>query len=116
MKTFLKAIILVPIAVIVLAFAYANRQTTIVSFDPFNSEIPAFSMAGPLFIVLFATILVGILIGGTASWWSQGKRRKSLREARAECDRLKDEVLRLKAAARQQAGTEVQTFPQTTAA
>ena len=34
------AIIVVPLVVIIVAFAVANRQTVTVSFDPFSSAAP----------------------------------------------------------------------------
>ena len=37
----LRRIILVPLAVVIIAFAMANRQNVTVSFDPFNAAEPA---------------------------------------------------------------------------
>ena len=37
-RTFLKALILVPIAVVLILFAVANRQWTSLSLDPFASD------------------------------------------------------------------------------
>ena len=35
------AVIVIPLAVVILAFAVANRQIVTVSFDPFSSANPA---------------------------------------------------------------------------
>ena len=48
-RTFLKALILVPVAVLLVLFAVANRQWTGVSLDPFSSEPPALAIHLPLF-------------------------------------------------------------------
>ena len=96
MKMFFKALFLVPIAIVVLAFAFANRQPVSVLFDPFNTAQPAFSLTAPFFLVLFATVIVGVLIGGSASWLSQGRVRREARQQRAEADRLRVELSRVR--------------------
>ena len=37
LRKIVAAVILVPLAIIIIAFAVANRQIVTVSFDPFNS-------------------------------------------------------------------------------
>lgn len=94
MKAFFKALFLVPIAIVMLAFAYANRQPVNLLFDPFNSAQPAFALTAPLFLVLFAAVILGVLIGGVASWLAQGRFRREARRQRAEADRLRAELAR----------------------
>jgi uncharacterized integral membrane protein len=89
MKTFLKLLLLLPVAVIVLAFALANRQTVSVSFDLLATQSTALSMTAPMFIVLFAMLMLGVLIGGIAAWFSQGGLRRDARRLRLEADRLR---------------------------
>jgi uncharacterized membrane protein YciS (DUF1049 family) len=98
MKTFLKLIVLVPLAVIAVAFAVANRQHTVISFDPFATDVPAFALSGPLFLVLLIVVVAGVVIGGVASWLGQGRVRRALRLANRENDELHREVERLKTA------------------
>ena len=40
-RKFVTALILVPLAIVFIAFAVANRQTVVVSFDPFDQAHPA---------------------------------------------------------------------------
>jgi uncharacterized membrane protein len=61
------AIILVPLAVVIIAFAVANRQIVTVSLDPFSSEHPAASLTLPLFALVIVLLVVGVLIGGIAA-------------------------------------------------
>ena len=82
------AIVLVPLAIVVVAFAVANRQTVTVSFDPFDSANPAYSMTMPLFLIVFAVLIAGVVIGGVAAWLRQGPWRRTAR-------RLDDEVRQL---------------------
>jgi uncharacterized integral membrane protein len=98
MKRFIKLVIWIPIALVLLLFAFANRHIVTVSFDPFASgDIPAFEIAGPLFIVLILTLIVGIVVGGVATWFSQGKHRRAARLARNEAERLRGEAQALRA-------------------
>ena len=81
MKTFLKAIVLVPIAILAIAFAVANRQVIAISFDPFSSGDPVFVLAAPLFLLVFLLLACGVVIGGVASWLGQGRYRTAARRA-----------------------------------
>jgi uncharacterized integral membrane protein len=97
MRTFLKLLVLVPLALIAVAFAVANRQGVTVSFDPFASDVPAFALSGPLFVVIIVVVVTGVVIGGIATWFTQGRHRRAARTARREAQELQAEVTRLKA-------------------
>ena len=92
MKTALKAIVLVPFAILAVIFAVANRHVVTISFDPFNAENPAFALSAPLFLTIVLMVMLGVLIGGIATWLTQGNVRSALRHTRAENDRLRREV------------------------
>src|SRR5262249_33034618 len=81
------ALILVPLAIVLIVFAVANRQTVVVSFDPFDSVHPALSAAFPLFVLILILVIGGVIIGGIAAWLRQSKwrarARRHEREARA---------------------------------
>lgn len=97
MAKFFKLLILVPVAILVLAFAIANRQTVGISFDPFsNPEASTAIIAGPLFVVLFLTLVVGVILGGVATWFTQGINRRKARVARTEAEQWRDEAMRLR--------------------
>ena len=96
MKTVLKAIVLVPIAIIAIAFAVANRQVVTISFDPFSPSQPTFALSAPLFLLIFILLMAGVLIGGVAAWIGQARYRKAARKARAEADALSAEKERLR--------------------
>jgi uncharacterized integral membrane protein len=86
------ALIVVPLAVIFIAFAVANRQTVTVSFDPFSSASPAYAATLPLFVVIFVVLIVGVLIGGIAAWIRQSKWRRTARKLDADVRALHDEM------------------------
>jgi uncharacterized integral membrane protein len=103
MKTALKWIVLAPLAAVLLVFALVNRQAVTVAFDPFDSNSPALAVTLPLFAVLGLAAMIGIVIGGVATWFGQARHRRAARQARAELDRLKAENQHLSAAAREKA-------------
>ena len=86
MKQILSWIIGLPTAIVLIAFALANRSFVTVSFDPLSSEAPWFSIALPIWALLFVGIFLGLVIGWIASWINQGKWRKAAREARSTLD------------------------------
>jgi uncharacterized integral membrane protein len=92
MKTALKAIVLVPLALVAVIFAVANRHIVTISFDPFNADNPAFALSAPLFLTIVLMVMLGVLIGGVATWLTQGSVRSTLRHMRAENDRLRREL------------------------
>ncbi|MGC2141219.1 MAG: LapA family protein [Methylovirgula sp.] len=91
MKRALQFIVLVPLVVIGLALAVANRANVVVSFDPFSSDT-AGQLQAPLFVVLILAVMFGVVLGGLATWFAQGKYRRALRALRTETARLRDEA------------------------
>jgi uncharacterized integral membrane protein len=85
--------------VIIIAFAVANRQAVTVSFDPFTAVSPAYAATLPLFAVIFAGLIVGVLIGGIAAWIRQSKWRRAARKLDAELRSLAGNRLRVRARA-----------------
>jgi uncharacterized integral membrane protein len=89
MKTFLKWLILAPIALAIIAFAILNRQNVPVVIDPFGSDIGGLAFQAPLFFVMFLCGTVGVVAGSFVTWIGQGKHRRAAREAKAEVARLR---------------------------
>ena len=86
------AIIVVPLALILIAFAVANRQFVTVSFDPFSSANPAFAATLPLFILIFVLVIFGVVIGGAAAWLRQAKWRRVAHRLDADVRALHQEL------------------------
>jgi uncharacterized integral membrane protein len=91
LRKIVTTIIVVPIAAVIVAFAVANRQTVTVSFDPFSTTAPAYVATLPLFAVIFAVLILGVLIGGIAAWIGQGKWRRAARQSEADLRALQAE-------------------------
>ena len=98
-RKIIAALILVPLAVVIIAFAVANRQIVTVSFDPFSAERPAASLTLPLFALIIVLLVIGVLIGGTAAWLRQARWRRTARRLEREVAELRIEVETVKRSA-----------------
>jgi uncharacterized integral membrane protein len=93
MRKLIAAVILIPLAILIVMFAVANRASVPVSLDPFSSTAPALTLHVPLFLLLLIALILGVLAGGVAAWLRQSKWRRAarrlereLRVARAEAE------------------------------
>jgi uncharacterized integral membrane protein len=89
MVNFLKALILFPIAILVVLLAVANRGPVTLSLDPFSREAPEIAVTLPLFAVIFGAVMLGVIIGGMGAWLAQGKHRRAERRYKREARRLR---------------------------
>ena len=89
MRKLIAILVLVPIALVIIMFAVANRVAITVSFDPFDAVHPAFALKTPLFLLIFALVGLGVLVGGIAAWLRQHKWRTRARRAEAEARDLR---------------------------
>ncbi|WP_336488446.1 lipopolysaccharide assembly protein LapA domain-containing protein [Methylobacterium nigriterrae] len=96
MVRFFKGLVLLPVAILVVLLAVANREAVRLSFDPFSPEAPVFSLTLPLYVVLFVAVALGIVVGGVGAWLGQGDSRRKSRERRREIRRLEGETARLR--------------------
>lgn len=84
--------IVLPLAAVIIAFAVANRQLVTVSFDPFSSANPAYAATLPLFILIFALTILGVIVGGAAAWLRQAHWRRAARKLDGEVRQLQQEL------------------------
>ena len=85
-------LVLVPLAIVILMFAVANREIVTVSFDPFNSADPAASVRVPLFVLVFVLVILGVIVGGIATWLRQSEYRKAARRRDSDVYALRREI------------------------
>jgi len=94
---FIKNIILFVIAVVLIPLSVANRHTVSLSLNPFDPQDPRLTITEiPLFWVIFASLAVGILVGGLGAWAKQGRWRKEARSKRREADKWHKEADQLR--------------------
>ncbi len=91
-RKIVSALIVVPLAVVIIVFAVANRQSVTVSFDPFSSSAPAYAATLPLFVIIFTVLIIGVLVGGIAAWFGQAKWRRVARKRDADVRALHQEL------------------------
>lgn len=85
----LTVLIIVPVAVILVALAVANRALVPFTLDPFNPGNPALTIQMPFFVYMFLALILGLLIGGLATWFKQSRYRKLARQRGHEVETLK---------------------------
>jgi uncharacterized integral membrane protein len=99
MRKFLTAMVLIPLGLIFVVFAVANRHFVTVSFDPFNSTDPSIAIALPLFVVIIAVAMVGVVTGGTATWFRQRHWRRAARQHEADARAARAQLADLRGSA-----------------
>jgi uncharacterized integral membrane protein len=85
----------VPAALLLLTLAVSNRHGVRLVLDPFRPDEPLISLVLPFYVYLFGTLLVGIVIGGAATWATQARWRRAARRHGAEAQRWQAEADRL---------------------
>jgi uncharacterized integral membrane protein len=96
LRRFLNWVVGLPVAVIIIGFAVANRQWVDISFDPFSREAPYAYIAMPLWALLFCGLFLGAIAGWAVCWLGQSKWRRAARDARTDLSRAREEHERLK--------------------
>jgi uncharacterized integral membrane protein len=91
-RNILAALILIPLAALIVLLAVANRAAVTVSLDPFLAEKPALTATQPLFVLLLSSLIVGVVIGGIAAWLRQARWRRAARRAEGEVRALRGET------------------------
>ena len=110
MRKFLTGLVLIPLSVIFVVFAVANRHLVTVSFDPFNSADPSVRIRLPLFLLIIGVAIAGVVAGGSATWFRQRHWRRAARQHEADARAVRAQLAeqRANAAALQ---SDPQRFP-----
>src|SRR5437016_5455365 len=98
MRKFFTALVVIPLGLIFIIFAVANRHLVTVSFDPFNSVAPTVAVTLPLFVVIVVVAILGVAAGGSATWFRQRHWRRAARQHEADARRARGEAADLRAA------------------
>ena len=97
MRKFFTGLVLIPLGVIFVVFAVANRHGVTVSFDPFNSTDPSLGVTLPLFVVIIAVAILGVAAGGSATWFRQRHWRRAARRHEADARQARAQLADLRA-------------------
>ena len=96
MRKFFTAVVLIPLGLIFIVFAVANRHLVTVSFDPFNSTDPSVAVRLPLFVVIIAVAMLGVAAGGSATWFRQRHWRRAARQHEADARQARAQLAELR--------------------
>ncbi|MBI5013659.1 MAG: LapA family protein [Methylocystis sp.] len=97
MKSILRVIVFVPLALIILFFSMANRGSVRIGLDPFApSDGSGPSFEAPIFLVVLASMAIGVLAGGISSWLGHLSVRRAAKVARAEARKTSVEIDKLR--------------------
>jgi uncharacterized integral membrane protein len=99
MRKFFTALVVIPLGLLFIVFAVANRHLVTVSFDPFNSADPSVAVSLPLFVVIIVVAILGVAAGGMATWFRQRRWRRAARQHEADARRARADTADLRAAA-----------------
>ena len=99
MRKFLTALVVIPLGLIFIVFAVANRYLVTVSFDPFNSADPSLAVSLPLFALIIAVAIVGVVAGGCATWLGQRHWRRAARRHEADAREARAQLADIRASA-----------------
>ena len=99
MRKFLAYLIIVPLGLVFVVFAVANRHEVTVSLDPFDSSDPALGVTLPLFVVIIAALILGVVAGGCATWFGQRRWRRAARQHEADARDLRAQLADWRASA-----------------
>jgi uncharacterized integral membrane protein len=110
MRKFFSALVLIPLGLVLTVFAVANRHLVTVSFDPFNSSDPTVAVKLPLFVLIIVVAIIGVAVGGSATWFRQRHWRRSARRHEADARAARAQLADLRAGAAAPRG-DLQRFP-----
>jgi uncharacterized integral membrane protein len=110
MRKFFSMVTVLFLGLVFVIFAVANRHLVTVSFDPFNSTNPSVAVRMPLFIVMIAMAMIGVLAGGMMTWFRQRRWRRAARQFEADAKQMREQLADLHAASMAQRGS-VPAFP-----
>lgn len=96
MKRFFSWLVGLPLTIVMIAFAVANRNVINVSFDPLTQQDPWFALDLPVWVLFYAGILLGLVVGWFSAWFNQSKWRRATRKARSDLDTARRENERAK--------------------
>ena len=98
MKIFYR-LVFIPVAAVFVVFAVANRHTLTLNLWPLPLEIDL-----PVYIAVLGALAVGMAIGGSAQWISDGKWRRRARAGKRKASALERQLTLVEAASEAQGG------------
>jgi uncharacterized integral membrane protein len=96
-------------ALVLVLFAISNRNTVSLGIEPFP-----FALELPLYAAVFASLILGFVLGGIGAWIGGRHSRRRARQAEAEAKRLRAELAEARVPTDSAAATTLPTLPTST--
>jgi hypothetical protein len=88
-------ILVIPLGVLLTALAVVNRKPVTLVLDPLGGTDPRLAFESPLFLLLLGAFALGLIVGGVATWFGQGKWRQAARTRAQEASTWRRQASRL---------------------
>jgi hypothetical protein len=95
LRRIIRLFVVLPVIVVLVAIGLANTHWVRLSLDPFRPDDPALAFELPFYWWLLGALIIGVILGGLATWMAQARWRRSARRGEAETQRWKAEADRL---------------------
>lgn len=95
MKRVISLLIALPAALILVSLALANRHPVRLALNPFRPEDAVLAIQLPFYVYLLLALIAGVALGGIATWFNQGRWRRTARHRTQEARRWQSESERL---------------------
>ncbi len=83
----IRLVVFLAVALVGISIAISNRQPVTLALEPLPYAIDV-----PLYLVIFAVLFIGVLVGAFAMWWRDGRVRKRARRAEGQANALQKEL------------------------
>jgi len=95
LRRLVSLLIAFPLGILLVAIAIANRHPVSLVLDPFNPETPALAVQLPFYAYLMGALVIGVVLGGVATWMGQSRWRRTARAQGQRAQRFEAEAERL---------------------
>jgi uncharacterized integral membrane protein len=111
MRKFFSSLGLIVLGIALVTFAVANRHRVTVSFNPLDPSDPSLSATPPLFVLIIAVAILGVVAGGIGTWFGQRHWRRAARRHEADARQARTQLNDLRAGITAPAGFDPQRLP-----
>lgn len=95
LRRLVSLLIAFPLGVVLVALAVSNRHAVQLVLDPFRPESPALALELPFYAYILGALVLGVILGGVATWMSQSRWRRTARVQGQRAQRFEAEADRL---------------------
>ncbi len=95
LRRLVSILIAFPLGIALVAIAVSNRHPVQLVLDPFKPEAPVLAVELPFYAYLLGALVIGVVLGGAATWFGQSRWRRTARVQGQRAQRYEAETERL---------------------